>query len=88
MNTTSSNKQLTYSSMEIALDAAMPIYSGGLGILAGDTLRAAAEQNLPIVAVRLLHCRGYFRQKLDASGCQTEEPDAWPLERKTMEVTR
>jgi starch phosphorylase len=86
MNTTSSNKQIAYFSMEIALDPAMPTYSGGLGILAGDTLRAAAEQNLPMVAVTLLHRQGYFRQKLDASGRQSEEPDAWPLKNFVKEL--
>ena len=72
--------------MEIALDSAMPTYSGGLGILAGDTLRAAADRELPMVAVTLLHRQGYFRQKLDASGRQTEAPDAWPVERFAKEL--
>ena len=80
------SKQIAYFSMEIALDPAMPTYSGGLGILAGDTLRAAAEQNLPMVAVTLLHRQGYFRQKLDAHGRQTEEPDVWPIEKFVREL--
>ena len=75
------NKRIAYFSMEIALDPAMPTYSGGLGILAGDTLRAAAEQSLPMVAVTLLLRQGYFRQKLDANGRQMEEPDPWPVEK-------
>jgi len=86
MNPETSNKQIAYFSMEIALDPAMPTYSGGLGILAGDTLRAAAEQNLPMVAVTLLHRQGYFRQTLDASGRQTEEPDTWPIEKFAKEL--
>ena len=49
-------KRIAYFSMEIALDPAMPTYSGGLGILAGDTLRAAAELGLPMIAVTMLHC--------------------------------
>ena len=65
--------------MEIALDAAIPTYSGGLGILAGDTIRAAADLRVPMVAVSLLHRTGYFIQRLDTSGWQTEEPDRWEV---------
>jgi len=63
--------------MEIALDKAVPTYSGGLGVLAGDTLRSAADLSVPIVGVTLLHRKGYFEQHLDASGHQTEQPVAW-----------
>ncbi len=80
------DKRIAYFSMEIALDPAMHTYSGGLGILAGDTLRAAAEQHLPMVAVMLLHRRGYFRQKLDANGWQMEEPDFWAVENFVKEL--
>ena len=80
------DKRIAYFSMEIALDPAMPTYSGGLGILAGDTLRAAAEQSLPLVAVTLLLRQGYFRQKLDANGRQMEEPDPWPVEKFVKEA--
>lgn len=80
------DKRIAYFSMEIALDPAMHTYSGGLGILAGDTLRAAAEQGLPMVAVTLLHRKGYFRQKLDANGWQAEEPDTWPIEKFVREL--
>ena len=59
--------------MEIAIHPAMPTYSGGLGVLAGDTLRAAADLGVPLAAFTLLHRKGYFRQHLDASGGQTEE---------------
>jgi starch phosphorylase len=68
---------LAYFSMEIALDPAIPTYSGGLGILAGDTLRSAADLGVPLVAVTLLHRKGYFRQKLDAGGNQREEAQQW-----------
>jgi len=61
---------VAYFSMEVGLDAALPTYSGGLGILAGDTLRAAADLGVPMVAVTLLHRKGYFRQRLDAAGNQ------------------
>lgn len=73
------NKSVAYFSMEIALDPAMPTYSGGLGVLAGDTLRAAADRNLPMVAVTLLHRKGYFSQSLDAKGWQTESPSLWDI---------
>jgi len=68
---------VAYFSMEIALDASIPTYRGGLGILAGDMLRAAADRGLPLIAVSLVHRTGYFRQHLDAEGNQTESPDAW-----------
>ena len=68
---------VAYFSMEIALHAAMPVYSGGLGVLAGDTLRSAADLQLPLVAITLLHRKGYFYQRLDATGGQIEEPAAW-----------
>jgi glycogen phosphorylase len=68
---------IAYFSMEIGLDSAIPTYSGGLGVLAGDTLRAAADLGLPMMAVTLLHRKGYFRQHLDAAGNQRESPVAW-----------
>jgi len=52
----------------------MPTYSGGLGVLAGDTIRSAADLKVPIVAVTLIHRKGYFRQRLDPNGRQLEEP--------------
>ena len=71
---------VAYFSMEIGLESELPTYSGGLGVLAGDTLRAAADLGLPLVAVTLVHRGGYFRQRLDASGVQTEEPGTWQPE--------
>jgi glycogen phosphorylase len=71
---------IAYFSMEIGLDSAIPTYSGGLGVLAGDTMRAAADLGLPMVAVTLLHRKGYFRQHLDAAGNQSESPVAWAPE--------
>ncbi|HSF20078.1 MAG TPA: alpha-glucan family phosphorylase [Vicinamibacteria bacterium] len=68
---------IAYFSMEIGLSHRMPTYSGGLGVLAGDTLRAAADWGLPLAAVTLIHRNGYFRQRIDESGQQLEEPDAW-----------
>ena len=63
--------------MEIALRPEIPTYSGGLGVLAGDTLRSAADLALPLVAVTLVSRAGYFRQTIDANGAQVERPDPW-----------
>src|SRR2546429_2219670 len=68
---------VAYFSMEIALENAMPSYSGGLGVLAGDTIRAAADLRLPMVAISLLYRKGYFTQRLAEDGSQTEEPVEW-----------
>ena len=70
-------RTIAYFSMEVGLDPAMPTYSGGLGILAGDTLRAAADLAIPMVGVTLLHRKGYFRQHLDERGNQSESPCDW-----------
>jgi starch phosphorylase len=71
---------IAYFSMEVGLDPSMPTYSGGLGILAGDTLRAAADLGLPMIGVTLLHRQGYFRQHLDHTGNQLESPAVWNFE--------
>ncbi len=67
---------IAYFSMEVGLNPAMPTYSGGLGVLAGDTLRAAADLGVPMVGVTLLH-RKPFRQHLDARGVQTDTSYVW-----------
>jgi len=72
--------RIAYFSMEIALDPSIPTYSGGLGILAGDTLRSAADLGVPIVGVTLLHRKGYFEQDLDELGTQSERPSMWEPE--------
>jgi len=69
--------RVAYFSMEICLEQAIPTYSGGLGVLAGDTIRAAADLGVPMAAVTLVHRKGYFRQHLDQKGNQTEEPEPW-----------
>jgi starch phosphorylase len=66
-----------YFSMEIAIDPNMPTYSGGLGVLAGDTLRSAADVGVPLVAFTLAHRKGYFQQHLDENGVQTEDVQPW-----------
>jgi starch phosphorylase len=63
--------------MEIAINPSMPTYSGGLGVLAGDTLRSAADLGIPLIAFTLLHRKGYFQQHLDASGAQSENIQPW-----------
>ncbi len=71
---------VAYFSMEIGLDPAIPTYAGGLGVLAGDTIRSAADLEVPMVAVTLLHRYGYFYQRLDHAGRQAEEPVLWPID--------
>src|SRR5438874_13839337 len=75
--TAAGSPSIAYFSMEICLEQAIPTYSGGLGVLAGDTLRSAADLSVPMVAVTLLHRKGYFEQHLDAEGNQTEQPVSW-----------
>lgn len=77
---TNSKRLVAYFSMEIALENAMPSYSGGLGVLAGDTIRAAADIRVPMVAVSLLYRKGYFTQVLAEDGMQGEEPVEWRVE--------
>ena len=72
--------------MEIALEPDIPTYSGGLGILAGDTLRSAADLGVPLVAVTLAYRKGYFRQILDEAGNQFEQPQEWSPENQLTEA--
>ncbi len=83
---TATRTTVAYFSMEICLEQAIPTYSGGLGVLAGDTLRSAADLGVPLVAVTLLHRKGYFVQHLDATGHQTETPVAWTPETVLLPV--
>lgn len=69
-----------YFSMEIAVSSDMPTYSGGLGVLAGDTLWSAADLGLPVVAVTLAHRKGYFHQSIAPDGTQSERDDVWSPE--------
>jgi starch phosphorylase len=66
--------------MEIAIDSALPTYSGGLGVLAGDTIRGAADLGVPMVALTLLHRKGYVRQSISERGEQMEAPEQWEPE--------
>jgi len=72
--------------MEIGLEPSIPTYSGGLGVLAGDTIRSAADLKVPMVAVTLLHRKGYFYQRLDEDGWQREEPVEWVIDDFLKEI--
>ncbi len=74
---TEKERSIAYFSMEIAIDSRIPTYSGGLGILAGDTLKSCADLRVPVVGVTLLYEKGYFYQKLDDQGNQHELPVQW-----------
>lgn len=78
--------RVAYFSMEVGLSSDMPTYSGGLGVLAGDTIRAAADLELPCAAVTLVHRKGYFRQGLEEDGEQTEAPASWDPASRLREV--
>jgi starch phosphorylase len=80
-------RRIAYFSMEIGLEPEMPTYSGGLGVLAGDTLKSAADLKVPIVGVTLIYKRGYFRQEIDDTGTQHELPYQWNP-RKFMKLRR
>jgi starch phosphorylase len=75
--------KIAYFSMEIGLSNEIPTYSGGLGVLAGDTIKSAADLKLPMVAVTLASRKGYFRQELDPNGWQLEYPRQWRPEELT-----
>jgi starch phosphorylase len=69
--------KVAYFSMEFAVDDRLPIYAGGLGVLAGDHLKSSSDLGLPLVAVGLLYRQGYFTQVIDEDGRQREEyPEA------------
>ena len=64
--------KIAYFSAEIGMSADLPTYSGGLGVLAGDHIKASTDANLPMVAISLLYKEGYFKQQLDELGNQSE----------------
>ena len=72
--------RIAYFSMEVALASEIPTYSGGLGMLAGDTMRSAADLDLPMIGVTLASRAGYFRQEI-VDGRQEERPDTWQPEK-------
>ncbi len=83
---------VAYFSMEFGLHERLPIYSGGLGVLAGDHLKAAADLGVPLIGIGLLYRGGYFRQGVDDAGRQTEDyqpvdPEAVGLVRENVTVS-
>lgn len=86
MRETDPLRRIAYFSMEVGLSPEMSTYGGGLGILAGDTLKSAADLKIPLVAVSLLNARGYLRQELDEWGNQHEHPDSWDPSRFATKV--
>lgn len=78
--------RIAYFSMEIALESHIPTYAGGLGVLAGDTLRACADASVPIVGVTLVHRKGYFKQQLDMWGNQSEQSDVWSPDQSAVDL--
>jgi len=78
-------KKVAYFSAEFGLHRALPIYSGGLGVLAGDHIKEASDMGIPLTAVSLLYRQGYLQQRLDSSGWQHDvpahlEPDSEPTQ--------
>ena len=76
---------VAYFSMEFGIHERLPIYSGGLGVLAGDHLKSASDLGIPLIGIGLLYDQGYFRQTLDGEGWQKElylnaNPDLLPIE--------
>lgn len=81
-----SKREIAYFTMEVALENDIPSFSGGLGVLAGDTLRSAADLGIPMVGVTLLQQYGYFHQGLDESGNQIETEVKWHPELKLTQL--
>lgn len=79
-------ERVAYFCMEYGLDARLPIYSGGLGVLAGDTIKAAGDAGAPLVGIGLFWDRGYTRQRLDAGGKPIDEFP--PTPRDALEPVR
>ena len=79
-------RNVAYFSMEIGIEQQLPTYSGGLGILAGDILKSAADLGVPVIGVTLLYRKGYFRQELTPEGDQIEKPVEWEPEKLLMKL--
>ena len=77
--------RIAYFSMEVGIKSEIPTYSGGLGVLAGDTIRSCADLKIPLIAVTLVSRKGYLKQKITEEGEQLEYPDEWnPSEYMTL----
>lgn len=82
------NIKIAYFSAEIGIDESIKTYSGGLGILAGDTIKAMADLEIPFCAVTLLYKYGFFRQKFDSNNRQIETPDSWDYEKVLVDTNK
>ncbi|HHT9144554.1 MAG: alpha-glucan family phosphorylase [Candidatus Brocadiaceae bacterium] len=80
--------KIAYFSMEIGISNNIPTYSGGLGVLAGDTIKSGADLKIPMVAVTLLSKKGYFRQDIDSDGRQIEYPIVWDPSKFLIRLSR
>jgi len=80
--------KIAYFSMEIGISNNLPTYSGGLGVLAGDTIKSGADLKIPLVAVTLLSKKGYFRQDIDDDGRQVEYPIDWDPSKFMIRLSR
>jgi starch phosphorylase len=80
--------KIAYFSMEIGISNNIPTYSGGLGVLAGDTIKSGADLKIPLVAVTLLSKKGYFRQDIDSDGRQIEYPIDWDPSKFLIRLSR
>jgi starch phosphorylase len=78
--------KIAYFSMEICVDSKIPTYSGGLGVLAGDTIRSSADLGVPLIGITLLYKKGYLRQKLDEQGLQHELPEEWNPQEELVQL--
>ena len=79
------DRKIAYFSLEIGLNDKLPTYAGGLGILAGDTIKSFADKRVPVIAVTLLNRKGYFRQEIDDQGNQIEHEEDWnPQDHMTL----
>lgn len=80
--------KIAYFSMEIGLSNDIPTYSGGLGVLAGDTIKSSSDLKIPLIAVTLISKKGYFRQDIDSDGRQVEYPVVWDPSKFMVRLSR
>ena len=79
-------RTVAYFSMEVGIKKSIPTYSGGLGLLAGDILKSAADLGIPTVGVTLLYRKGYFEQTFNPEHWQTEKPVSWHPEQELSQL--
>ena len=79
-------RTVAYFSMEVGIKKSIPTYSGGLGLLAGDILKSAADLGIPTVGITLLYRKGYFEQTFNPEHWQTEKPVSWHPEQELSQL--